>query len=187
MPDRKPNSILSVTHDELTRTTIADVTTGLPHTQVTYTASGAEALEIDAKNAHHMIIACVDLQDMDGFELASRILASRHRPVVLVGDLPQPQDVIWAMRIGVADFLSLPLEPLELLATINRCLLRVASARRVLHRQQRLRGILRHVLRDRRNLNLRIELLCRDLVGTQRRLFHRVLGLKRKTSPDLKI
>ncbi|MEE9296315.1 MAG: response regulator [Phycisphaerae bacterium] len=187
MLDRNANSILSVAHDELTRTTIAGVATGLPHAQVTYASSGSEALEIDAHNAHDMIITCVKLQGMDGFELASRILASRHRPVVLVGDLPQLQDVIWAMRIGVADFLSLPLEPLELLDTINRCLHRVATARREVHRQQRLQAILRHVLRDRRNLSRRIELLCRDLVGTQRRLFHRVLALKRRTSPDLRI
>jgi hypothetical protein len=43
---------------------------------------------------------------------------------------------------------------------------------------QRLRRLLRRLLRERRELRQRTELICRDLVGAHRRLVDRVLTIQ---------
>ena len=43
---------------------------------------------------------------------------------------------------------------------------------------RRMRDLLRRVIRERRDLNQRIDLVCRDLVGANRRLVHRVLDFE---------
>jgi hypothetical protein len=46
-----------------------------------------------------------------------------------------------------------------------------------------MRELVRHVIRERRDLNRRIELVCRDLVEAHRRLVHRVVEFKGSQSP----
>ena len=43
---------------------------------------------------------------------------------------------------------------------------------------RRMRELVRHVIRERRDLNRRTELVCRDLVEAHRRLVHRVLAIE---------
>lgn len=147
-------------------------------TPITCAAQGAEALRLDRAEPHDVVIAELSLPDMKGLDFARDILARRHRPVILFGDHPTTGELLAAIRLGVSDVLPTPLHPHALLDAAARCMNHDAATRRQLRRQEKLRTLLRRVLRDRRCLNQRIDLICRDIVGAQRRLFHRVLSLE---------
>lgn len=140
--------------------------------------NGAEALELDEVEAYDVVVAAVDLGDMTGMELSARLRSSRRRPVILMGDHPTPGQVIEALRGGVADFLSTPIDGGYFVRAVARALGREAARRRRGRRAARDRALIRRVLEDRRQLNQRIELICKDMVGAHRRLFHRVLAFQ---------
>lgn len=167
--------ILVVAHDAVMLEVIVDAAARNFSAQVTRAATGGDALDIDRVESHHAVLASVDLPDMSGFDLAEQILELRHRPVILMADDPTADQTIRAMRLGVFDFLRIPVDVEYLYKTIETALRRDATERARCRREQRNRSLIRRVLHDRRNLNRRIDLICRDMVGAHRRLFHRVL------------
>lgn len=173
--DDRVSKVLVVAHDVGTLAQIVDATNRLAGTLVTCAASAADALDIDCIDPHQLVIVTEHLPDMPGLDFARNVLALRTRPVVLIGESPRPGDIIHALRIGVADYVLTPLDPEYLRETVGRCLRCEQATERDARRRQNHRALLRRVLRDRRKLTQRIDLVCRDLVGAQRRLFHRVL------------
>ncbi len=174
--------ILTVGPDPGVRDLIATVAARSSGTRVAYADTGAFALRLDRSEPQHVVLADVRLPDMDGLDFARDILARRHRPVILFGAAPTVAVTLSALRAGVADYLPTPLDPRELLKTLTRCAVRDVAARREIRHQQKMRALLRRVLRDRRHLNQRIDLICRDMVGAQRRLFHRILNIEDPSS-----
>ncbi len=173
--DDQASKILIVAHDVGTLAQIVDTTNRVVGTVVTCAASAADALDIDCMDPHHVVIATDRLPDMPGLDFARNVLALRTRPVVLIGETPRSGDIIHALRIGVADYVLTPLDPEYLRETVTRCLQCELATEREARRQQNHRALLRRVLRDRRKLTQRFDLVCRDLVGAHRRLFHRVV------------
>lgn len=141
------------------------------------------ALDADIDAPHDLVIAAMDLGDYTGVQLAQQLLSLGARPILLLGDEPLTEDVIEALRLGVRDVLTHPF-PVEQLLTAAEEALRVERLRRAhLLRHRTLRNLVRRVIRERRDLNQRIDLLCRDLVGAQRRLVQRVLAMEQGRLP----
>lgn len=176
MSDVSESRILAVVRDTNAFDTIVDVATHSFAIPVTRVAGAAEALDIDKIEQHDVVLADFAPGDMSGIELATRLLARGRRSVLLLAERPSLGDALSAMRVGVCDVLVTPLEHRPVFEALGRALRREELARREVHRSGRVRALLRRVLHDRRGLNRRIELLCRDMVGAQRRLFHRVLS-----------
>jgi len=175
MSTREVCKILLVHPDSAMRDGLVLAAQGRVPATFTCAATGAEALEFNRIEAHHVLVAGLDLGDMSGLDLAQWAFSSRRRPFILIGDAPRSGDLIRAIRQGAVDFLPVPVDGRRyvesLAATIRRESARWRRARRV----QRDREVIRRVLQDRQQLNQRIELICRDMVGAHRRLFHRVL------------
>jgi two-component system sensor histidine kinase EvgS len=95
-------------------------------------ASGAEALEL-ARRRPDLMVLDVRLPDIDGFEVCRRIKAdpeTRSVPVLHLSALMRDtRDKIAGLVSGADAYLTQPVEPEELLATI-RALLRLAQAER---------------------------------------------------------
>ena len=169
---------------------------------ITCVADAASCLDVEIVDPHDLVIAELRMGDSNPLELSDRLLAlaghqqpaSRlagglpvaggNRPVILMADDPTCDELTEAMRLGVSDLFRKPFAVEQLLDSAERLLHQYDLRRRRAAKYHRMRGLVRRVVSERRDLNLRIELICRDLVRAQRRLVHRVLALEEKQSQN---
>lgn len=151
---------------------------------VTCVADAESCLDVDLLTPHDLVIAEMSLEDSTGLELSEKLLSLSARPIILLGEEPTHEDAIDAMRSGVRDFFVKPFPVSELLDSAERLLTGYEIRRLHTVKYSRMRDLVRRVIRERRDLNRRIELLCRDLVGAQKRLVHRVAEYERTISKD---
>ncbi len=144
--------------------------------QLTCVVDAQSCLDVELLEPHDLVIAEWNLVGGDGLKLTEQLMSLSARPVILMADSPSCPDVIAALRAGVRDFFVKPFPVEELLDAAQRVLYGHDLRRRHAARYRRLRELVRHVIRERRDLNRRIELVCRDLVEAHRRLVHRVVG-----------
>jgi len=143
--------------------------------QITCVADADDALEVDMFTPHDLVLTDLDLPGSSGLTLVGYLTSLSTRPVILLADDPSVETVIEAMRLGVRDIFCKPFSVGDLLDAAER-LLRGFEVRRAHQaKYHHMRELVRRVIRERRDLRRRIELLCRDLVGAHRRLVQRVL------------
>jgi DNA-binding NtrC family response regulator len=167
--------ILLVDNEPATMEMLVEVVVRHLNAQITCVATAEDALDIDVLEPHDALIAEINLPKMDGVTLAQRILEQRRRPVILMSNDPNLGQAIGALRAGATDFFTKPFAIECLLDSIVRALAQADEQHRQVQRYHRLRRLVRHVIRERRELNDRVDLICRDLVGAHRRLVHRML------------
>ena len=131
-------------------------------------------LDVELVEPHDLVIAEWELGESDGLRLAEQLLSLSDRPVILMAEAPSAEDAVAALRTGVKDLFCKPFAVGELLDAAGRILDGHDLKRRRQVKYHRLRKLVRRVIRERRDLNKRIELVCRDLVDAQRRLVNRV-------------
>ncbi|MDB5505768.1 MAG: pleD [Devosia sp.] len=90
--------------------------------EVVTASSGREALE--ACNTHDIDIVLLDIMmpEMDGFEVCRRLKANsrtHHIPVVMITALDQPSDRVRGLEVGADDFLTKPVDDLQLMARVK--------------------------------------------------------------------
>lgn len=144
---------------------------------ITCVADGANCLDVEMLEPHDLVIAEWNLADQDGLQLAEQLSSLSQRPVILMAERLKSKQVVEAMRAGVRDVFLKPFAIDELLDSARRVLYGHDVRRKHAARYHRLRKLVRQVIRERRDLNKRIELVCRDLVEAHRRLVHRVVNL----------
>jgi len=152
-------------------------------TLITCVADAEACLDTDMLEPHDLVVAEMDLEDATGLELAEQLLTLRSRPVILLADAIEADDALHAMRLGVRDIFPRPFLLDELLDSADRAL-----RGHQLHRQHgikyhRMRKLVRQVIRERRELHQRVDLVCRDLVQAQRKLVHKVVA-REASAPD---
>ena len=145
--------------------------------QVTCVSNGNACLDVEMTDPHDLIITEEALADMSGLALADKLMALATRPVVLLTGEADFDDALAALRSGVADIFRRPISIEDLLESTDQLLRDHTMMRLRAAKYHRMRSLVRRVIRERRDLRRRIELVCRDLVGAQRRLVHRVLAL----------
>ena len=148
---------------------------------ITCVADETSCLDIEIFDPHDLVIAELELEDSDGLELSERLMALGNRPVILLANQATCDEVTRAMRVGVSDVFRKPFRVEQLLDATDRALREHDLDRRRAAKYRRMRELVRRIISERRDLNRRIELICRDLVGAQRRLVHRVLALEDKS------
>lgn len=85
-------------------------------------SSGPEALEICARGDIDIVLLDVMMPGMDGFEVCSRLKADRktsHIPVLMVTALDQPSDRVHGLEVGADDFLTKPVDDVQLMARVK--------------------------------------------------------------------
>lgn len=143
--------------------------------RITCVADAEACLDIAAVERHDVIVSEQELPTCDGLRLAEYVSALGAGPIILLMDDPTPEQVVEAMRSGVRDVFLKPFPVASLMDAIERVL--HGSEIRRLHalKYRRMRDLVRRVIRERRDLNRRMELICKDLVGAHRRLVTRVV------------
>jgi PAS domain S-box-containing protein len=88
-------------------------------------ATGEEALEKLANNQIDLILLDVIMPGMDGFEVTRRIRQDKNNrlmPIILVTALRETEDRIQGIKAGCDDYISKPVDKMELLARVQSLL-----------------------------------------------------------------
>jgi DNA-binding response OmpR family regulator len=99
--------------------------------------SGREALEQVAKNQPDLILLDIVMPDLDGYEVCRRIREDATTalvPVVMVTALDPEEERIKGIEAGADDFLTKPINRMELMARV-RSLLRIRELHRIVEKQ----------------------------------------------------
>ncbi|MGV3552379.1 PleD family two-component system response regulator [Rhizobium sp.] len=84
--------------------------------------NGFECLDIVSKVSVDVILLDIMMPGMDGFEVCERLKANpktSHIPVVMVTALDQPADRVRGLRAGADDFLTKPVNDMQLMARVK--------------------------------------------------------------------
>lgn len=145
---------------------------------LTCASSFDSAMEADLDDPHDLVISELDLMDGDGIALAGQLLGLRQRPFILLANHPTAEDAIEALRVGAFDLLAKPFPVSRVIRSAERALDGYAAHLEHVARHEKLRHLVKRVVRERRELQKRTELVCQDLVHAHRRLVTRVLDIE---------
>ncbi|MBI4126057.1 MAG: response regulator, partial [Deltaproteobacteria bacterium] len=117
----EPLNILVIDDDPTNLLVIEKTLT--PHgCRITSVRSGQEGLDVVTSNPPDIILLDVMMPEMDGFEVCQKLksqAATRLIPVVLITALQERQDRIAGIEAGADDFISKPIERMELIARVK--------------------------------------------------------------------
>lgn len=85
-------------------------------------SSGREALALMEDGLTDIVLLDVMMPEMDGFEVCKRIKAdprTAHIPVVMITALDQPSDRVKGLSAGADDFLTKPVDDVQLMARVK--------------------------------------------------------------------
>ncbi len=84
--------------------------------------NGRDALDICDRTQVDVVLLDIMMPDMDGFEVCERLKANprtAHIPVVMVTALDQPSDRVRGLKAGADDFLTKPVNDLQLISRVK--------------------------------------------------------------------
>jgi two-component system cell cycle response regulator len=90
--------------------------------EVVTASSGPQALEICNSSDVDIVLLDVMMPDMDGFEVCRRLKANpktHHVPVLMITALDQPSDRVKGLEVGADDFLTKPVDDMQLMARVK--------------------------------------------------------------------
>jgi len=178
---RRPVNVLIVEPEPTLVEILVSALTKRFNARITCVSDAEGCLDVELSNPHDLAIVDLNDPEFEGFKLAEELLSLSNRPVMILADDPAGADVIGAMRAGVSDVFRKPFPVVELLDAVENVLRNRALGLQQAAKYAKMREMVRRVVRERRDLNRRMELVCRDLVGAHRRLVHRVIALEDRT------
>jgi two-component system alkaline phosphatase synthesis response regulator PhoP len=94
--------------------------------EVRYTASGKEAISMQARESFDLIILDLMLEEIDGFEVARQVRQRDARlPILMLSARSAEHDRIRGLELGADDYMIKPFHLRELLLRVQRMLERV--------------------------------------------------------------
>ena len=169
---QRPVEVLLVENDRDLAEMIDRCVQGAMGARVTQVASAAEAQREELTARHDVVVASVSLPHSLAFTRELR--ATNPCPVILMADQPTVDETIEAMRLGVMDLLIKPFDLADMVTVVQKAAERQMNRRRNRARQRRLRRMVSQIVRERRDLRQRMDLICQDLVHAYRGLAERV-------------
>ncbi len=111
-----------VVDDLLPNIKLLEVRLSAEYYDVRTATNGPDAIEICERGECDMVLLDVMMPGMDGFEVCRRLKSSpntAHLPVVMVTALDQPADRLKGLEAGADDFLTKPVNEMQLLARVK--------------------------------------------------------------------
>ncbi len=179
---QKPAKILLVEDDDDVAEMITDYVERSLHARVTRARTAKEALSLKEQDEPEVVVADVYLPDSTDLSLARKVRRGDTCDVVLMTGHPTLGRALEAMRLGVRDMLPKPFDLHRLGHSVERAVSDRRKRNRERLRYDRLRRVSSRVIKERRVLRERVDLVCRDLVGAYRRLAEKVIAGKSATS-----
>ena len=142
--------------------------------RVTVVDSASAAMREELTGRHEVIIISAELPDDDSFSLLREIRVTNDCPVVITASETRIEQTLEAIRQGATSWFEKPFDLEQFTEVVKSAAEREMTKRREQARHRRLRRIASRVVREREDLNERMELLCRDLVQAYKRLAEKV-------------
>lgn len=171
---QRPVQILLVEPDAELAELLDRCLQGAIWSQVTWVTSASEAMREELTARHDIIIAAMTLPDAEGLALIRELRATNHGPVILLAEHPTTDEAIEAIRLGVTELVIKPFDICDLVEVVRRAAERQLKRRHNRARQRRLRRMVSRIIRERRDLRQRMDLICQDLVHAYRSLAQKV-------------
>jgi DNA-binding NtrC family response regulator len=180
--DRQPADpqaarLLIVEDDQDLATVLADHLGETLQLDVSVAGTCRQAIDIELGKPQDLILADLLLPDGDATSLQRQLRGISAASFVLMSGAPTVSRVIEAMRLGASDFLIKPFDLSQLTAAVSEALARHQNQSQTQVRYLRMRRLAKRILKDRREMRKRVDLVCRDLVQAYRRLAKRVVEL----------
>ena len=147
-------------------------------------SSGQEALELDQAQSAHVVLVDYMLPDGDGLALMKKINARQARPMIMITGHATLGRAMQAMRFGAVDMFLKPFDLGRLGRSVSKALQEQLQEHRKTGRINRVRRLSRGVIRERREMRRKMDLLCRDLVGAYEQLARKVCARQCGQDPD---
>lgn len=174
--DRQWIEVLLVSSDEGLADMISSHVESTLDARVTHVQTRADAVSACPQHKPDIVVADMELPDGDGLALARQLpQACEDDPaILLMSEQPTVGRAIEAMRLGVRDLFTKPFDVRRLAHVIEQEAGSLQVRRRQALRTRRLRRLSGQVIRERRDLRRRVDLVCRDLVFAYQRLARKV-------------
>lgn len=88
------------------------------------------------------------------------------------------EQIVDALRHGVRDVFEEPIVVEHVVEALGRAVSRIERSRRDFRRQHRLRELSSRIIKDRREVRRRVDVVCKDLVSAYRQLAQKVVALE---------
>jgi DNA-binding NtrC family response regulator len=172
--------ILVVEDDPATAELLQDYLQDTMNAELQVASSAQQALDLDEENPAEVVLIDYLLPDMDGVKLISSLNARRHRPAIMMTGHPTLGRAIEAMRLGATDLLVKPFDMDKLSQSILSAIGKHRQFQLRLKRLMRMRDLSKKVIRERKNLRRKMDVVCRDVVVAYRDLAEKVGKLPNK-------
>lgn len=173
MPER-PVEVLLVEDDVELAEMIEHCLQDVMPCRVTHVVSVADALREELTTNHDVVLASMTFPDGDGLELTRGLRPTNSCPVILMAEDLTAERALEALRLRVTDLLIKPFDLAQMAETMREAAQREVRRRRDQLRSRRLRRVATRIIRERRDLRQRMDLICQDLVHAYRRLAQKV-------------
>jgi DNA-binding response OmpR family regulator len=173
MARRRPELLIVESDPDLREMIEGYLSVALP-VRISSVSTMAEALREELTHRHDAVLASLELEDGSALHLAREIRGRNRCPVLLMAEQPDPEALVTALRLGVRDVLLKPVTMAEMAERLQAALRAEAKRRGRRRRVRRLRLLSMRMIRERRDLRQRTDLICRDLVQAYRALAHKV-------------
>lgn len=167
---------------DISATLATHIMTGLD-AQVSVVDTIEEAQLMAASDAFDLILAQERLADGPAIGLIGDGETATSIPLVIVAPESDLDQVRSAFREGAADVLDSATDGEGLLNCIGRVVRRGRREQSRGRRSRRLRRVSSRLIKDRRELRQRVDLICRDVVDAYRRLAEKVVATSRGGDP----
>jgi DNA-binding response OmpR family regulator len=128
-PAGRPWRILTVDDQDSMRAAVQRVLT-FEKIDVTVAASGSRALELLASDDFDLVLLDVNMPDVDGFSVLEKLRKTSRLAdleVIMVTGMVDQRSVLKGKEHGVSEYLVKPYKIVDLLARVDRCLLRLVG------------------------------------------------------------
>ncbi len=169
----KQSSILVVEDDDALSEMVADHLESTVGANICRVSGAEDALCAEADDPPDLLLTDLLLPDGDGLELVRAIRRRRDYPVLIMTGRATLGRAVEAMRLGVSDLFAKPFDLNRLTRVVKQSLAKYDSLKRSRQRCLRLRRITRSVIAQHKELQQRVDLVCRDLVDSYRDLTQR--------------
>lgn len=143
--------------------------------------NGKMALQAAHRNPPDLILLDINMPDMNGYEVCQQLKKSektRHIPVIFISALAQVNDKVQAFGLGGQDYITKPVQELEVLARIKNQLLIQQQQKQLIEQNQQLQ----QEIQNRQHAEAEVRRLNADL---ERQVQVRTLELQQALSFEL--
>lgn len=169
---RKDMQLLIVADDSKTIAVLAAEIVARLDANLTIVDTVREAGELMTSDAFDIVLAAPALSDGPSAGLVS----SCATPIMLLDRISDVGHLLESFRAGFVDVIDPTADAIVLTDRIRHFVADGRRRKRTVNRNVRLRRVSSRLIKDRRELRQRVDLICRDLVQAYQRLAHKVVS-----------